>query len=316
LTPQHFEFIFLERRNVMILTPRFAGAMLALVFLATVQPFASPAATITLSDPDPTYSASAVNCTGTGGPWAACGAIGDLSYGTDITSTSLFNVSGFNTTGTLGEETFASSFAAWTETAAGTGWKLVDGGALDVDYDVTEFQTNASTTGGGVDINVNVSTPEDSDVDLSSLVWSQALLINYLVTDPPGVNQDPPVSAMDTFSFNLGGSAIPSGSTCSPTGAGGKPYCDPAYPFQYADTHFFDGPSGVYPMDSFRGIALLSSVDTTDKILTVYDTGVDYGFDLWVSPEPGTFFLIPASLAAILMLRRRQRKVVAATVVK
>lgn len=277
----------------------------ALAFLTVIGPMAGFAGSIDLTDPAPTYSASAMNCTGVGGPWASCGANGYLTYGDDISSTSSFtNLSSFNTTSPLGEETFASSFAAWTGTAAGAGWTLDDGGQLDVDYDITEFQTNASTTGGGVTINVDVSTT-DPNIDLSDYVWTQALLVNYLVTAPAGTNEDPPVSAMDTFSFNLGGAAIPAGSTCSNTGAGGQPYCDPAYPFQYADTHFSDGPSGVYPMDSFRGIALLSDVDYATKTLTVYDTGVDYGFDLYVSPEPGTWMLISAGLGLVVVLRRR-----------
>jgi hypothetical protein len=217
----------------------------------------------------------------------------------------LFNVAGFNTTSTLGEETFASSFSAWTNTTAGTGWRLADGGALDVNYDITQFQTQASQTGGGVAINVDVAAGADSPNALNGLVWTQALLVNYLVTDPPGTNHDPPISAMDTFSFNLGGSAIPAGSTCSNSAT---IYCDPAYPFQYpADQHFYDNPTGLYPIDSFRGIALLSSVDYTNKVLTVYDTGVDYGFDLYVSPEPGTLFLIPAGLGVVFFMRRRSR---------
>ena len=220
----------------------------------------------------------------------------------------LFSFNGFNNPGVVGEETFSCSFNQWTNTTSGNGWTLTQAAAIDkLTYSVSQFQTNATQTSGGVNITVDVSTDAGyAGPALNTLFWSQALAINYLVTDPAGVNHSPAVFAMDSFTFNLGGSAIPAGTTCSNTGAGGKPYCDPIYPFQYADRHFFDGPTWLYPADSFRGIALLSSVNYATKNLTLYDTGVNYGFDVWVSPEPGTFFLLPTALGLILISRRRR----------
>ena len=68
---------------------------------------------ISLTDGGATYSATATNCTGSGGPWAVCGANGYLSYGSDISSTTLFNFSGFNNPGAAGEEVFVDAFNAW-----------------------------------------------------------------------------------------------------------------------------------------------------------------------------------------------------------
>ena len=108
-----------------------------------------------------------------------------------------------------------------------------------------------------------------------------------------------------TFSHSISLHPLPTDATCSTAWAGGKPYCDLANPFQDADRHFYDKPTGVYPIDSFRGIALLSNVDSTNKVLTVYDTGLNYGFDLFVIPEPGTFVPICAGLGLLFVLRRR-----------
>jgi hypothetical protein len=279
-----------------------------LALLVCFLPLLVPAASISLTDAGATYSATATNCTGFGGPWTACGANGYLSYGTGITSTEFFNFSGFNNPGGAGEETFTDSFNAFAGTAAGAGWTLNTGAALDLTYSVSTFRTFATSSNGGVEIQVDISLPVGSTVDISTLFWSQALAVNYKVQDAAGVNHSPPVLAMDSFSFNLGGSAIPPGSTCSDTGAGGKAYCDPLYPFQYGDRHFYDKPTGLYPIDSFRGIAMLSSVDFTNKVLTVYPTGVSYGFDLWVVPEPGTYVMISAGLAAIIVLRKRRKQ--------
>ena len=88
-----------------------------------------------------------------------------------------------------------------------------------------------------------------------------------------------------------------------------RAYCDPIYPFQSADKHFFDGPQAFWPDESFRGIALLSTVtfvtdamgDITERDLTVY-YGVSWGFDLSV-PEPGTILLLGTGFALLVLFR-------------
>ena len=61
-------------------------------------------------------------------------------------------------------------------------------------------------------------------------------------------------------------------------------------------------------MDSFRAEAFLTTVNTATKTLTLYDGGVDYGFDLYTIPEPTTFAFGATGLAILLIFgSRRQR---------
>jgi hypothetical protein len=61
---------------------------------------------------------------------------------------------------------------------------------------------------------------------------------------------------------------------------------------------------GPWPNGSFRGIALLATIDTVNHSVTTYG-GVSYGFDNSVAPEPGTWVLLLAGVAAIFIGRRR-----------
>jgi hypothetical protein len=134
-----------------------------------------------------------------------------------------------------------------------------------------------------------------------------------------------PINTLDNYSFNTNGtpsggsnqfskpcSAIPASpnaatpSTIGATPAGGA-YCDPIYPFQDGSQGFGDRPTGIYPIDSFRAEAFLSTVNTQTKTLTIYDGGVNYGFDLFVTREPSSILLIGAGLGLLAALRRQRR---------
>ena len=63
-----------------------------------------------------------------------------------------------------------------------------------------------------------------------------------------------------------------------------EPNLPPLYPFQFADKHFEDVPTGFWPKDFLNAQAFISKVDRDDRILTIYD-GVSWGYALSV-PEP------------------------------
>ena len=76
---------------------------------------------------------------------------------------------------------------------------------------------------------------------------------------------------------------------------------------------FYDQPKDYYMPPGttqafFDADAYLAVEDFTDPdapTLTVYD-GISYGFQNYVSPEPGTFLLLGGGFAALLALRRRR----------
>lgn len=257
------------------------------------------------------------------GNWSACGSKGDISSSTANWETTFFNPAGFNGTDPT-TQTFKSAFNTWNA-ANGNLWTLVNGGALDVTYKVTKADAFADQSNGGYEINVALENYVQAvgGPTLNQLIWSQGLYINYDVAANASLN--PPKNLLDTYSFSAGSGGefnnpcealpTPGPSNTNPSNIGATPankaYCDPIYPFQYADKHFYDKPTGIYPSDSFRGIALLSTVTfetnaggaITKRTLTVYD-GVSYGYDLFVVPEPQTFILVGAGFA-LFALRRR-----------
>jgi hypothetical protein len=162
------------------------------------------------------------------------------------------------------------------------------------------------------------------------LVWTQALYDSYSVRPPYPTDLNPPSNTLDTFSNSQGNTgsggvftrpcsaipgANPGANNTTPATIGPQPagtaYCDPIYPFQRAGASFFDGPQAFWPDESFRAIALLSTItfltdangNITERDLTVYN-GVSWGFDLSV-PEPGTILLMVSALALLVLIRRK-----------
>jgi hypothetical protein len=176
---------------------------------------------------------------------------------------------------------FRAGFDAWNATnAANAQWTLMDGtggraeGELSGTYDVTTFRAQIfGPNSGGLTINVNLSgianlrAPGPNE----TLVWAQALFDNYTVPDGALVN---PFFEMDIDT------------SC----AANTTFCPPAYPFQFANDHFYDQPRAPFPNRFFEAEAFLSYVDYNARTLTIYD-GIDYGFRNDVVPEPGTWAL-------------------------
>jgi hypothetical protein len=226
-------------------------------------------------------------------------------------------------------QTFQTAFTNWNVAQGanfGGMWAIKNGGTLDVTFTVTDTANAGADLGGINNFNVNVATnPGYMGPPINQLVWTQALYVSYGTMPPFPTDLMPPANTLDTYSFSQGNpgsggaftkpcSAIPGQmpgpNNNTPAVIGPEPagtaYCDPIYPFQLAGASFFDGPQAFWPDESFRGIALLSTVTfvtdntgaITERDLTVYN-GVSWGFDLSV-PEPGTMVLLVSALGLLI----------------
>ncbi len=226
-----------------------AATSAALLFLAAN----ASGLTITNNGNAPTTLFVTGPCTGAGGPWPGCGITSYFDSSTTQGVNDLFtNLGAFNTQ-PVGEETFNTAFnKSGQNNTRGNGWTLSEMPALaNITYTVNTFNTTANKTGGGVTINISVSTQNGyNGPAVGQLVWTQGLEINYTVAPGGGASADPPINTLDDYSFNSGGvsggggnqfsracspiPASPNGTTPSTIGAqpAGTAYCDPIYPFQ------------------------------------------------------------------------------------
>ncbi|HEY4085516.1 MAG TPA: PEP-CTERM sorting domain-containing protein [Bryobacteraceae bacterium] len=213
----------------------------------------------------------------------------------------------------LGEESFSSAFS----NALGSGWTLNQGDMsvmAGITMTVTQFSTGSYSAIGGIgqgpahDITVQLSgTNTLSQSLVNQLVWIQGLEINYKPGPAPGgFSTQTTYNTLDDATFNSfsGCTAVPNGSPANVPASGSNGYCDPIYPFQYSNLQFYDAPMGPWPNGSFRGIALLATIDTVNHSVTTYG-GVSYGFDDSVAPEPGTWVLMLAGVGILFLGRRR-----------
>jgi len=205
-------------------------------------------------------------------------------------------------------------------------------GGMFLSASVTRYDPGKSTLAKGI---VAPTTAQ--------LVWTQALYINF----GPGGTAQPANTLDDyTVNHNFGANTRPefmAPATPLPTPNGGTPagqytdiptnaprtpqrtYADPIYGGQLDPkvgqtlngvtiqsaagvSQLLDVPAGLYSVPaSFRAIALLSAVNTSTKTITVFDDGVNYGFDL-TTPEPSLriFSLLVLTLMFV-AYRRRSR---------
>ena len=142
----------------------------------------------------------------------------------------------------------------------------------------------------------------NANLNGGTIVWAQGLFINFVV--PAGTIVDP-YYAMDTATL--------SGLACSmnsPPGPNNYVFCAPSYPYQYADDHFYDKPRGLLMPPGttqafFSADAYIGILNAAGTNLTVYD-GISYGFENYVSPEPGSWVLFGGGVLAVFVLRRKR----------
>lgn len=185
---------------------------------------------------------------------------------------------------------FNRAFQLWNSQNANL-WTLdTPIGSLGESFNLSfDVKNNGSVGGAYIDVQVVNSPTLGAD---QSLVWVQGLFLNYTVSNSLLVN---PYYILDV---------TPS--------CGGGVSCAPAYPIQYPDFHFFDGPQASFqPGGSqafFDANAYLAIEDTTDSKhpqLIPLD-GVSYGFYNFI-PEPATLPIFGAALMIFGMVRLRKR---------
>ena len=322
------------------MTRRSTGISLFLGVLSVFSTSTFGAAVVTVTDPNARYVAPVATCTNRTGT-VTYGPCASTAY---ISTTPASEVSPYVSPNTFNGtppnpllDDFQEAFNTWNGARpVAQQWTIKNGGALDLSFQVVDFEAQANNPNarlGGLDI---VIDPENYAGKLvggaagpaaGTLAWVQGLYINY----QPGKNLAAPVDTLDTFSFSGGpsGSGPAFSNPCTPIPAGNpstvppnltpdpanqRAYCDPLYPFQNAPggagqpNGFGDAPRGFWDIPaSFRGIALLATLDTTTNTMTVYN-GVSYGFDL-TTPEPYYLPVLLAIFGAVLFVRYRKARV-------
>jgi MYXO-CTERM domain-containing protein len=249
----------------------------------------------------------------TGGIYHDCVTKGFVSDSVAMNTDYFINLDTFGGGGQgLGEESFTSAF-----NDALSGWTL-NQGDMDVmsgiTMTVTKFSTGSYDAVGGIGVgpahNITVQLSGTNTLTQSlvnQLVWIQGLEINYKPgSTAANFSTATNYNTLDDATFNSfsGCTPVPNGSPANVPANTTNGYCDPIYPFQYSNLQFYDAPMGPWPNGSFRGIALLATIDPQAKTVTTYG-GVSYGFDDSAAPEPGTWVMLLAGVAAIFAGRRR-----------
>lgn len=209
-------------------------------------------------NPAPTTTAGWSNCANYAGHLCKTIAYFDAQALTDQNNSGVSNL-------------FQLAFDAWNDSNGGQGWtdsmSSTDlGGSFDVTVAKAEqFDANKNVVAnnvvfGGLEIRVNLNNvmlpplgPDDQ------LVWVQGLLDNY------GRNGE----IANTYEMD-----IFHGIFCNLSGP--APWCPPAYPYQYADNHFYDKPKALYRPPGttqafFDANAYLAVENYETKTLTLYD---------------------------------------------
>jgi hypothetical protein len=160
--------------------------------------------------------------------------------------------------------------------------------------------SNANVVAGGEVIDIHVNGTLAALGANQSYVWVQGLEVNYNING----NIVAPYYVMDTATL--------SNFTC-PTVGIPVTVCAPLYPFQNGGAagfgDFFDQPVIGYQTPGttqgwFNADVYLAIQDTSEKSITLLD-GMNYGFNNYVSPEPGTWLLFMGGAAILLFVRRK-----------
>ena len=204
--------------------------------------------------------------------------------------------------------TFKQAFDSWNPGGAGA-WTLAIGSlsaeaTLTIDLYRAYVDEGCGINCGGAEIDIlyfnggsapnpiigctsiGPDDPQCSSVPDGAAVWSQSILTT--------AKRDP----------SLPGNPYLDNAPGTPNASMGPP----AYPFQYNGSSFYDMPSRDANA-SWLADAWISTVDTTARILTVYD-GVEWGFT--VIPEPGSLTLLATGVIGFSVIRRRRQKVISA----
>jgi hypothetical protein len=309
------------RRN-----PQFLIGALAFAF-AIAPALAAPVLNLTTFIPQTTATNIDLNPTGI----APLG-ISTALYPTLASATTNFITANFNGTRPT-DQTFTTAFNTWYTNQGpnyGGNWTLINGGNLNLTFDVVETASASADFAGIGNFQITLTqNPGYTGPNMNQLVWTQGLYTTYQVQPPYNISVNPPFNTLDTYSFSQGNTAAaaftnpsvaipgqtPGPNNSTPANIGATPanqaYSDPIYPFQYSDNSFFDGPQAYWPNQSFRAIALLSTITfitnsagvITHRDLTVFN-GIDWGFDLTL-PEPNPLIML-LSILTITILRRRR----------
>jgi len=306
--------------------PQFLIGALALI-LAVVPAPAAPILDVTTFTPQATATNIDLNPIGI----APIG-ISTALYPTLASATTNFPTANFNGPAPT-NKTFTTAFNTWNTNEGpkyGGNWTLINGGNLNVTFDVVETAVAGTDFAGIGNFQITLTqNPGYTGPSLSQLVWTQGLYTAYQVQPPYNISANPPYNTLDTYSFSEGNTGTapftspsapipgqtPGPNNNTPAIIGATPanqaYSDPIYPFQYSNNSFFDAPQSYWPDQSFRAIALLSTVTfitnssgiVTHRDLTVFN-GIDWGFDLTL-PEPSPLIMLLPILAITILLRQR-----------
>lgn len=192
--------------------------------------------------------------------------------------------------------TYTTAFNNWNASGGGQGWTLAFGASLGADtkFNITTYRAFVTGATGGVEILMTYTQGADAPNpatqanvgDPETAFWSQSIVTN----DPLNGNTSPYLDISEG------------------TNNGGSTFDAPLYPFQYADTAFYDAPRRTVvppngPSKSWTGSNYLVKRNLTTKTLTVYD-GITYGFTVAPVPEPAT--LVTLGVGALVLLRRKR----------
>jgi hypothetical protein len=307
-------------RNLVI-RPAGGATGLALTALIALAPVGAQAAVLTQS-----YAVASCNN----------GALSECTDTVSLNTTLAGAASNFIGDPTVGGSlaTFTTAFDAWNAAqvaAGGASWTLVNGGELNLTIHAAIGAALGNFVGGLSPVLFTISG--ESQLLIPDLVWTQALVVNY---SPLQGALSTPMQTLDTFSLSQDGTNLNFPTSCSTwsngAGAQGATFCGPIYPFQYGtslsnyglvtpsgtiplgDDFFYDAPAGEWPNASFDAIALLSTVNTSNDTLTVYQ-GVAYGFSLSAVstsvepvPEPSTWAMLLSGFAGVGLVGYAARK--------